>query len=152
MKGNLRFLSLLILSCSLFPINAFADRSNRIAFDVLDSGSMSGVDHQMIMVADTAMLFEHLWHMHKMDGMEPVPYVDFEKEIVVAHFMGNSASCGYDIEITKIKEKEWTVQVKSEITVPAAPIQCLIAEQPYEIIKMPRTTKILSFKQSVEAE
>jgi len=152
MKGFNVLSILFVLTITLFSVNVVAGDRHRIQFEVLDTGNLSGVDHQMIMVADRPMLFEHLWHMHKKDGSEPVPYVDFEKYVVVAHFLGNSASCGYDIEVTKIKEKKHTVQIKSEVKVPVGPIQCLIAEQPFEIVKMPRSTKTLSFKQSIETD
>lgn len=148
-KSLTRFV--VLLACSLASTALYADDENEISFEVLRHGNLSGVDHQMIMVAETAMQFEHLWNMHSMGvpAPEPVPKVDFEKEVVIGQFLGNSASCGYNIRFTDVEDKHLSVQVKSTITVPTSEIQCLIAEQPYEFIVVPRQAKLFSFKQSV---
>ena len=74
---------------------------------------------------------------------EMPPKVDFETEIVVAQFLGSVASCGYGINTEKVKNKRDYIKIKTIIKLPAGPINCLIAEQPFEFIKFARTANTL---------
>lgn len=151
MKRNVITRYATVLLFALTSSASYADDDNDIPFEVLRHGNLSGIDHQMIMVADNQMHFEHLWKMHSSGASDPTedtPEINFEKEVVIGHFLGNSASCGYDIHITSVEDKKSSVQVKSNITTPSMPIQCLIAEQPFEFIVVPRQSKLFSFKQT----
>ena len=142
------YLFLFILTT--IPLSAFADRGkSNLDFEVISHGGQSGIDHQMSMVVDSIMHWEHLWMMHtKMQAVpEMLPKVDFDTEIVVAQFLGPVASCGYDINTEKVKNKRDYLEVKTIVKLPSGPINCLIAEQPYEIIKFARTTnRLVKFK------
>jgi len=63
-----------------------------------------------------------------------VPKIDFEKEMVIAVFMGERKSGGYEIKITKIikTEKEIVVEVE-EKEPPRESLQSMALTQPYHI-------------------
>ena len=158
MKISTPLVFVLSLSLCVLSFNTFADDQNKnhkkrnMDFEVISQGGQSGIDHQMSMVVDNMMHWEHLWMMHtnmQVDP-EPLPRIDFETEMVIAQFLGPIASCGFGINTEKVKNRRDYVKVKTVVTLPSGPIACLIAEQPYEFIKIARTNTIVSFDWEIE--
>lgn len=143
-------IGLLLSTSSVFAANSHAERD--VEYKVIASGSMSGVHHQMSVVIRDQNEFEMIWRHHSMGvpAPEPIPVVDFESEVVVANFMGFAPTCGHDVSVVDVEEQRNQVQVRTIFSEPRAEIVCLIATQPFEIIKMPRIDgKLVVFKQSV---
>ena len=72
--------------------------------------------------------------------------IDFNKNIVIATFQGQKGSGGYSIEIIKVTESEDTVEVTILQTSPGATCgTTTVITSPYHIIKIPITTKNITF-------
>ena len=124
---------------------------DEVEFLVVAEGGQSGIDHQMSMVVDNQMHWEHLWKMHTKGSNEPpMPKVDFGTDMVIAQFLGSVASCGYDIQTKEVEDKGDYLKVETAIQLPIGDIFCLVAEQPFEMISVPRTNTIVQFKLDVD--
>jgi len=66
---------------------------------------------------------------------QELPKIDFQKEMVIAVFMGERKSGGYEIEIRKIikTEKEIVVEVEEKEPSPES-LQSMALTQPYHIV------------------
>jgi len=151
MKFTKRICFLILISLTFVSTNVFADDDD-MNFEVISQGGQSGVDHQMSMVVDSMMHWKHMWKMHTKPQVEPepLPKVDFENYVVIAQFLGPVASCGYDIETSDVEFEDDYVKVETTITLPEGPINCLIAEQPFEFILIERTNTVISFELEVD--
>ncbi|MDH5546626.1 MAG: hypothetical protein OEZ43_13610 [Gammaproteobacteria bacterium] len=147
MKKSLGITGLFLMS--LISTNSFAD--DEVPFYVLSAGGQSAINHQMTMVVDSPMHWEHLWKMHTANSVEEVvaPKVDFDNEVVIAQFLGQVASCGYAVATEEVEDKGSYLKVESRIKTPEGPIYCLVAEQPYEMITVPRTGMLFSFESKI---
>lgn len=68
-----------------------------------------------------------------------LPEIDFEKEMVVAIFMGERSSGGYEIEIINIikTEKQIAIEVEEEEPPPES-LRTMVFTQPYHIVVIKR--------------
>jgi hypothetical protein len=110
-------------------------------FVTLDKGFSSGIRERKFVVAKTEQEWQDLWRAHgaKVSPPKEPPSVDFEKEMVVAVFLGERHSGGYRIEIVRIEEdlqnRQLTVGWRETKPPPGAmTIQALT--QPYQIVKL----------------
>lgn len=150
---NRKILTACIFLALLPPSTSFADREhNDIQFETISRGGQSGIDHQMSMVVRNRMHWEHMWMMHSagVPAPERMPEIDFNTHMVVAHFLGPVASCGYRIQTDEITEKRFHLKAEVELTVPEGDVQCLIAEQPFEMIKLRKINKIFQFEMDTD--
>ncbi len=89
------------------------------------------------LVIKTEDRWKEIWekvHLLRLPKPE-LPKIDFEKEMVVAVFMGERSSGGYEIEIRKIikTEKEIVVEVEEKEPSPES-LQSMALIQPYHIV------------------
>ena len=75
-----------------------------------------------------------------------LPKIDFEKEMVVAIFMGERSSGGYEIEIINIikTEKQIVIEVEEEEPPPES-LRTMALTQPYHIVVIKRYTRPVVF-------
>lgn len=149
------FINKILFATLLFSFSSsylFADEredyDDEVAFEIIAEGGQTGVDHQMTMVVESMMHWEHLWKMHN-KGLPvevPMPKVDFTTETVLVQFLGPVASCGYDIYTRQIEDEGDYLKVKTVVEFPLGDINCLIAERPFEMIKVRRTGDIFLVK------
>ncbi len=119
-----------------------------VAFDVIASGNLSGITNQRIVVISDDASYKALWEEHAGPGYAlNAPMVNFDKEVVIAHFLGTTPTCAYRVATKDIHSNADYVKVKSEVFIPKNLIVCLIVEQPFEFIKLPRQTGPFVFKQ-----
>jgi hypothetical protein len=76
-----------------------------VEFRELGRGAYSGITEATNRVIRMEAEWEKLWKRHGALRVppEPAPAVDFEKEMVVAVFMGQKSTGGYAIEIKRIE-------------------------------------------------
>ena len=76
-----------------------------------------------------------------------LPKIDFEKEMVIAVFMGERSSGGYSIEIIKIirTEKEIVVEVE-EKEPPSESLRTMALTQPYHIVVIKKSPLPIRFQ------
>lgn len=69
----------------------------------LNSDRMSGIDRAQQTVVRTEAEWRALWQEHAPG--RPAPAVDFNKQMVLAVFLGSRPSGGYMIQITQVRDE-----------------------------------------------
>jgi hypothetical protein len=107
------------------------------------SGPLSGVrEERAVVVADPAV-WQQLWREHsKPFGEQPVPEVDFKKEMVVAVFLGERPTGGYSVEAELLPSPaargELLVRCKENRPAGGANLPSVMTH-PFEFRKVPRS-------------
>lgn len=115
----------------------------RLHFSPIDRGDSTGCRRTGGQVIDDFVEWAALWDEHTaiLSRRPPIPDVDFEKETVIAYFVGEKPSSGYGVEITAIelqgdpKNQELVVTIK-EYT--PARLSSDVITQPYHIVRVPK--------------
>ncbi|HBL16548.1 MAG: hypothetical protein A2X36_07970 [Elusimicrobia bacterium GWA2_69_24] len=130
-----KILSLLLVA---LPGSAHAAGSDwdRIA------GSVSGIREQRAVVVTDAGSWAALWQDHSRAGAaQPLPAVDFAKEVVVAVFLGEKAGGGYTVELqfqpTKAMPADLVVRYAAARSA-SNKVFITMMTQPYAICKLPK--------------
>ncbi|OGS44098.1 MAG: hypothetical protein A2539_00815 [Elusimicrobia bacterium RIFOXYD2_FULL_34_15] len=79
----------------------------------------SGIKEKKSLIIKTQQEWQKLWKEHT-DGLESIPEVDFNKNIVIGVFMGEQRTGGYGIQISQIEESQDTIYIQTIETVPAS--------------------------------
>ena len=78
------------------------------------------------------------WEAHQIGPAETLPpYVDFENYIVIAVVLGMRDNCGYEVEITSIRETDCGVQVTISECVQVNSEDRMV--NPYHFVKIPKS-------------
>lgn len=113
----------------------------KIKVRTLQSGSYSGVTESVREVITDAVRWQQLWRSHT-SNMRPgpkLPDIDFSKEIVVAVFLGQQASGGYGIEVTKVERFDGKTYIYCSTFVPDDDAGCITAlTQCHHLVVIPR--------------
>jgi hypothetical protein len=122
----------------------------QVSFVNLDNGFRSGVREPKFVVIKTVNDLKELWSSH-VSGSIPskaLPSVDFQKEMVVAVFLGEKATGGYSVEITKIEEtrqkRVLTVSIRESKPAPDAMVTQALT-QPFHIVKLKKLELATTF-------
>ena len=78
------------------------------AVRVVASGARSSVTRLGERVAWTAEAWQKIWHEHtaRVEPKPALPAVDFDKEMVLAIFMGQRPTSGYSVAVTDVTRGE----------------------------------------------
>ena len=91
--------------------------------------------------------WEEVWS--SMEGnVQPkpeTPKVDFEKNRVIAVFMGMRRSGGYTVKITNIEEKDKLVVTVKESGPPPDAMVTMALTSPFHVVVIPRSDKAVEF-------
>jgi hypothetical protein len=123
----------------------------QVEFRRILSGDKSNVRNYEVRVSEDEVAFQQLWDDHTGSKTNPIflPKVDFEQKNVVAIFLGDRPSTGFDVEIEKIEETADSMQIFIKEITPS-PGQEVKAEitQPFLIIETKKTKKKIVFENS----
>lgn len=114
-----------------------------VSFSTIDQGTQSGVQEPRSLVIKSAEEWETLLQTHRMphtSAASGAP-IDFNREMVVAVFMGKKSSGGYGIAITRIEANYENQQLRITVRERNPPPNTLSTQaltQPYHIIKLAR--------------
>ena len=77
-----------------------------VSFRSVGKGYRSGVRAPLQVVARSHDEWTALWRQHASgdSGSRPPPAIDFEKEVVVALFLGEKPTGGYDVQISRAEQ------------------------------------------------
>ena len=120
-----------------------------LTFETISKGSYSGHDERKDYVIRESSEWENLGDkmQSRVSPTPDLPDVNFNDEMVIAVFQGSQSTGGYAIEITKIVEKENSVEVFIKETSPSPDSMVTQAfTQPYHIVKTKRVDKEVIFK------
>ncbi len=143
-----RFLSFLLPLgvLSLAPAGA----AERVPFVTIDQGFRSGVRERKFLVIKNEAEWKKLWQTHAQPQVpaKELPPVDFDKEMVVAVFLGEKPTGGYKAEITAIEEDREKGQLRivtRESKPPTGSIAIQALTQPYHIVRVKRSDLTTTF-------
>ncbi len=118
-------------------------------FQTIDKGYHSGHTDSAYCVINDADEWADVWNQHTqiMLPKQPMPEVDFSKTTIIAVFMGEFSTGGYEIEVKEIVDTGPSVVVKVEKTYPGP--GCIVTQafsQPYHIVKVDKIEKDVIFE------
>jgi hypothetical protein len=154
---SVRFGVRLAITTSLYFLTSITDCSaanmrtiEQVAFVNIDKGFRSGVRERKFVVIKTANEWEELWSSHVSGSISPkaLPSIDFQTEMIVAVFLGEKMTGGYDVEIIKIEEahQKPVLTVTIRDTKPSPDIIVTQAlTQPFHIVKLKRVELAATF-------
>ena len=118
-----------------------------LSFATLSGGSYSGVEREEQLVIDSQTEYAEL--MEKLGRAEDTKEIDFSRFIVIAVFMGEKPTGGYDIRIQSIVRKDGLLEVHVLTRVPKEGEMVTQAlSSPYHIVLCPRPSGKDSFNKS----
>ena len=123
--------------------------SERIEFETVAIGSnCSHYERKNHIITDENKWKSLLSEAYKTYSSIPtLTQVDFNKEMVIAVFQGRNSSGGFGIKVTKIVEKDQSIEVFIEETKPkSGQIVTMVLTQPYHIIKLKKSNNQVIFK------
>jgi hypothetical protein len=134
-----------LLSCCLA-------QSNVPAFRTIDRGAQSNIESPRQAVALTAAEWDALWKAHsgpgrRGSGSGAPPHIDFDRETVVAVFMGSRPTGGFSVAIVSATERDETLVVAYNETSPQpGAIAAQVLTSPYHIVAVPKHTGPVTFE------
>lgn len=124
-----------------------------VGFTTLASGYSSGITAERLEAIRDDSAYTALWLEHTAN-VSPVPdrpYVDFGQDMVIAAFMGERPTGGYELAVTAIEEYTDTLVVQIKHVLPGSGCGVIQAlTQPHHIVRLPRSAKVVVFQASVE--
>ncbi|MCS7191925.1 MAG: alkaline phosphatase family protein [Armatimonadetes bacterium] len=111
-------------------------------------GSYCGVIEPKQIVIKSAKDWEDLWkQVHKGKILMPnIPAIDFNKNMVIAVFMGQKPTSGYSIQIAEVEQNDGEVIAKVRSTSPPmGAIVLQVLTQPFHIVVVPKVESRVRF-------
>jgi PrcB C-terminal len=116
-----------------------------VAMTTINSNHMSGIDTPQQSVARTAGEFETLWRRHA--PSQPLPAVDFGKQMVLAVFLGSRPSGGFNVQITNVQSFGKDLVVQWVETRPAPGMSAAtVMTSPAHLVTVPQTDGAVRFE------
>ena len=118
-----------------------------IAFTTISKGEQSAVTESESVVISDVGTWEDTWDTLKAHLVNPpaAPDVDFDQYVLLAHFMGQKPSSGYDVEFTEVLEGDKISAIAKEISPGSGCIVLHVITAPYHVIQIPKTDKEVQF-------
>jgi len=130
--------AIMLTSCSINVLNN-TNANLGIAFEVLKQDAYGGRDKESSIVVSSQPQLESLY---KELGWSNIPTVDFNKNNVVALFMGRKNTGGYSISVRKIAVDGDTTTVYVKTTQPEG-MATMAITAPYSITIIPKTSEVI---------
>ena len=139
---------MLLAACAVRAVGQAASEGTGVPFATVAGGFFSGIREPTQIVIRTHDEWVAFWGRHtRAQVVRPVaPAVDFSREMVVGVFLGEQATGGYEIRITKVERtgSELCVHYRLKAPDPGA-ILAQALTQPYHVIKVSREPGPLVF-------
>jgi PrcB C-terminal len=121
---------------ALEPFNKF---TKLVPLKTIAKGFRSGIREPSQIAVRSQSEWQKLWRQHTSTSTvpAPLPVVDFDKEIVVAVFLGEKPTGGYGVEISsaEVADRALTVFVRETSPKPGAMVTQAI-NQPFHIVRI----------------
>ncbi len=120
----------------------------QVEFRRILSGVKSNVRNYEVRVSENEVDFQQLWDDHTGSKTNPIflPKVDFELKNVIAIFLGDKPTTGFNVELERIEETndQMNIYIKEISPLPGEKVKVEIT-QPFLIIETKKTRKKISF-------
>jgi hypothetical protein len=118
-----------------------------LAVTKLEDGTDSKFTEAKQQVLKTKAEFEAFWAKH--DDVKAAPSVDFDKDMVLAVFVGEKSTGGYTVAITGAVEKGDGIEVTYKVSAPEpGGMNIQVLTYPYVFATIPRSTKTVKFTEA----
>lgn len=124
-----------------------------LEFHTIEKGFFSGITERKNLIIRRQDEWAKLWNKHTSTRIPhpQAPVIDFSENIILAVFMGEKASGGFGVEITRVEKCENELVVFfSEVEPSADTMVTAVLTQPYHIIKIEKIGLKTKFKKSEE--
>ena len=133
-----------LLSCSVAQGTA-------PAFRTIDKGAQSRIGSPRQVVARTVAEWDALWKAHTGPGRRgegsAAPPIDFDRETVVAVFMGSRPTGGFSVAIDSATDRDGTLVIAyHEASPQPGAIAAQVLTFPYHIVAVPKHTGPVIFE------
>ncbi len=125
----------------------------RLEFDAIEKGFFSGITERKNVVIRTQDQWAKLWNKHTSTRIPhpEAPVIALTENIILAVFMGEKASGGFAVEITRVEKcGDELVVFFSEVEPSPDAVVTAVLTQPYHIIKIEKIGLQIKFKKSEE--
>jgi len=146
----MKTLCLLALSISVTNPEAIGQKKDSLPIYRRWSDSQSGVEKAGQKTVKTKKEWKKLWEsVHRNVNPKPkLPKVDFQKHSIVAVFMGQKPTAGYNTKIEKVHKRKKTIVISyRETSPPADAITASVITTPYSMVQIDRISKKVRFHQ-----
>ena len=124
------------------------DLSKSLDFETIEKDFYSGMETSQNVIVSNINDWEDLWNQTVTWTPDERPFVNFNESMVIAVFMGEQNSGGFEIEILELKEADDVIEVVSKFTIPEGGSGVTTAlTQPFHMIKINKTDKNIIFSQ-----
>ena len=110
-----------------------------VTFRSVGKGYRSGIRAPLQIVARNQSEWNALWRQHVSSdpSSRPPPVVDFDKEVVVALFLGDKPTGGYDVQISRAEQSSDALTIYyREKTPPPGGMVTQALTQPFHIVRI----------------
>ena len=128
-----------ILTGAVAPTEIAMKPTHPAIFRSVGKGYRSGVRLPLQIVARTQSEWDAVWQQHVLgdSSSRPPPVVDFEKEVVVALFLGDKPTGGYDVRISRAEQSHDTLTIHyQERNPPPGGMVNQTLTQPFHIVRI----------------
>ena len=137
-----------LAACVVWAAGSAAAERAVLPFSTVAKGFASGVQEPLQVAIRTREEWVAFWARHTRAQVQPpsAPPVDFSREMLVGISLGERATGGYEVEITKVErgDSELRVHYRSKSPDPGAMVT-QARTQPYHLIKLSRDDSPLVF-------
>ena len=136
------------ISCSAIFRSSGESDKEMFEFETIARGGHGRIEEPVNMVIKDHEKWDSLWNkVYKTRIPKPdLPEVNFEKEMIIAVFMGYTSTGGYSVSIENIFAKGCKLTVERKVVTPG-PDDLVTDEetQPFHIVKTTKTDKEIVF-------
>ena len=112
-------------------------------------GTSSGIHDARRTVVRTPEEWKELWTRHAGERLpsDPVPEIDWTRDMVVAVVLGDRPTAGYGVDITRVAEEDGKLVVRSHATAPKpGSVQAQVVTSPFVFRTVPRFDGEVQFR------
>ena len=127
-----------------------AGAAERVPFVTIDQGFRSGIRERKFLVIKNETEWKTVWQNHVQPNVpaKELPRLDFDKEMVVAVFLGEKPTGGYKVAITAMEEDQGKGQLRvvtRESKPPTGSMTIQAMTQPYHIVRVKKSDLTTTF-------
>ena len=124
------------------------DLNKLVDFETIERDFYSGEDTPQNVIVNNINEWEDLWEKTVNWTPDELPSVNFGESMVLAVYMGEKTSGGFNVEILEVKETEELIIVVTKFTNPETEQGLTTAlTQPFHMIKIGKTDKEIIFSE-----
>ncbi|NOS86813.1 MAG: protease complex subunit PrcB family protein [Ignavibacteria bacterium] len=142
MKTNIILLTAFIISTVIAGCSSQGNDEKKLPMEIILDGTYSAIEEKREILLNNNDDYQKLMTQvySNLDQMPRIPVVDFNKNSVVAVFIGNRSNGGYMVVIDSISEGSKNLTVNITETTPGK--NCMVTDaitRPFSLVKIPKT-------------